>query len=384
MNQARKSSKSSRPAHTNQASQADPFDLEERPVLPDEPRRHGIGVAGAGGIVEASHLPAYQQAGFRVEGIHDLDHARAERLAAQFGIPRVCGTLDELLALEGVDVVDIAVPARAQPEIALRALAAGKHLLCQKPFAESFGDAQRIVEAAGLAGRTVAVNQNMRYSPAVSALRTLLERGWLGDPLSAEIQVNVKTPWDLWEWILPLERLEIMYHSIHYLDALRTLLGDPESVYCTGQRYPGQQARGETRTTTLLEYGANDPRRGLVRVEHNNPNDERDWSCTYRLEGTAGTAKGTFGALFGYPVGVNDSMMYRAPVVTGDAWVTPLLRGRWLREGFVGTMAALLRALDAGQEPAHSGRDNLRTLQLVFAAYASMAEHRPVQLAGTG
>ena len=90
-------------------SQADPFDLEEEPVLPENPRRHGIGIAGAGGIMEASHLPAYQQAGFRVEGIHDLDRARAEQLAAQFGIPRVCSTLDDLLALEGVDVVDVAL-----------------------------------------------------------------------------------------------------------------------------------------------------------------------------------------------------------------------------------------------------------------------------------
>ncbi len=357
----------------------DVFDLEEMPRLPADPKRYGIGIVGAGGIVESAHLPAYRKAGFRVEAIYDLVPEKARRLADQFGIPRACARLDELLDRPEVNIADIAVPARAQPEVALRAIAAGKHLLCQKPFAETYPEALRIVNAADAAKLRVAVNQNMRFSPLISAARTLVERGWLGQLVSAEIQVNVKTPWDLWGWILSLDRLEIMYHSIHYLDALRMLLGDPDSVYCLGQHYPGQKARGETRTTTLLEYP--DERWGLVRAEHNNLNDERDWSCSFRLEGTSGTAKGTFGALFDYPVGRPDTICYRAAPITGDAWIEPALEGRWFPDGFVGTMASLMRAIDEGRVPPHSGRDNLKTLALVFAAYRSMAEHRPVRLA---
>jgi predicted dehydrogenase len=356
----------------------DPFDLEETPRLPADPRRYGIGIVGAGGIVESAHLPAYRKAGFRVEAIYDLDPAKARRLADQFGIPRPVASLDELLDRPEIAIVDIAIPAWAQPEVARRAIGAGKHLLCQKPFAESYPEALGIVRAAEDAGVRIAVNQNMRFSPLIRAARTLVERGWLGQLVSAEIQVNVKTPWDLWGWILALDRLEIMYHSIHYLDALRTLLGDPSSVYCRGQGYPGQKARGETRTTTLLEYP--DERWGLVRAEHNNPNDARDWSCSFRLEGTGGTAKGTFGALFDYPTGRPDTIRYRSMNRTGDAWVEPSLEGRWFPDGFVGTMAGLMRALDEGREPGHSGRDNLQTLALVFAAYRSMADHRPVNL----
>jgi predicted dehydrogenase len=162
---------------------------------------------------------------------------------------------------------------------------------------------------------------------------------------------------------------------------MRTLLGDPDSVYCMARRHPDQRAVGETRTTTLLEYTASgDQRWGQVRAEHNNPNDESDWSCTVRLEGTRGTAKGTFGALFGYPVGAPDTIAYRAPAITAETWVSRRLEGRWLREGFMGTMAALMSALDKGKEPPHSGRDNLRTLQLVFAAYRSIETHQPITL----
>lgn len=357
---------------------ADPFDLNEAPQLPRDPKRYGIGIVGAGGIVRSAHLPAYQKAGFRVEAIYDTDHARAEEAAREFGIARVCRSEAELLDLAEVAIVDIAVPAEAQPAIARRALEAGKHLLCQKPFAMSLEEARAIVDAAEKAGRRVAVNQNMRFSPVMLAMRTLIERGWLGELVGGEIQVNVNTPWDLWEWILSLDRLEILYHSIHYLDALRSLLGNPSSVYCQGLRYPGQRAKGETRTTTLLEYP--DERRGLVRVEHNNPNDESDWIAQVRFEGSKGTAKGSFGALFNYPVGRGDTLSYRAQEVTGDAWVEPRLVGKWFPDGFVGTMAELMCSLDEEREPLHSGRDNLHTLELVFGAYRSMEEHRPIPL----
>lgn len=360
----------------------DPFDLNETPRLPEDPKRHGIGIVGAGGIVRSAHLPAYRKAGFRVEAIYDVEPARAEEAAREFGIPRVCRSEEELLDLAGVAIVDIAVPAAAQPPIALRALEAGKHLLCQKPFALNLEEAKAIVEAAEKARRQVAVNQNMRFSPVIRAMRTLVERGWLGELVGGEIQVNVNTPWDLWEWILPLERLEVLYHSIHYLDAMRWLLGDPAYVYSHGLRYPGQKAKGETRTTSILEYP--DHRRGLVRVEHNNPNDESDWIAQVRLEGTKGTAKGTFGALFDYPAGKGDTIAYRAAEVTGDAWVEPRLVGKWFPDGFVGTMAELMRALDEGREAPHSGRDNLRTLELVYGAYRSMEEHRPIPLGEVG
>src|SRR5690606_9469831 len=122
-----------------------------------------------------------RKAGFRVEAIYDVEPARAEEAAREFGIPRVCRSEEELLDLAGVAIVDIAVPAAAQPPIALRALEAGKHLLCQKPFALNLEEAKAIVEAAEKARRQVAVNQNMRFSPVIRAMRTLVERGWLGE-----------------------------------------------------------------------------------------------------------------------------------------------------------------------------------------------------------
>ncbi len=349
------------------------------PRLPSDPKRYGIGIVGTGWIVQDAHLPAYDKAGFRVEAVYDLDADTAREVAGARGIPHVCESLDELLGRDDVDIVDIAVPAKEQPEIALAAIATGKDLLCQKPFAETYGEARGIVDAAEAAGRTVAVNQNMRYGAAWKVLRGLVDSGWIGTPRSAEIQVAVTTHWhEYGEWLVPLERLEIMYHSIHYFDALRVLLGDPTSVYCRGLRHPEQKVVGETWTTALLEYP--DDRLGLVRIDHNDLDDERDWSSTFRLDGLGGVAKGTTWYLFEGAIEKGERLTFRCPEATGEAWIEPHLANTGMPDSFIGTMGELQAALEAGEQPSHSGRDNLKTLQLVFAAYRSMAEHRPVAL----
>src|SRR5271165_3364185 len=96
-------------------------------VYADLPEPYPIGIVGAGAIVKAAHLPAYQKAGFPVVAIFDIDHAKASDLANEFGIPRVCRSLEELLAGPFVQVVDIAVPPAWQPEIAAHAMQHGKH-----------------------------------------------------------------------------------------------------------------------------------------------------------------------------------------------------------------------------------------------------------------
>ena len=90
-----------------------------------------IGIIGAGGIVEAAHLPAYKKAGLPIFAITDINISRAEALATKFAIPKVFQTAEELLADDSIEVVDIAVPASEQPALLMAALEAGKHVLAQ-------------------------------------------------------------------------------------------------------------------------------------------------------------------------------------------------------------------------------------------------------------
>ena len=171
----------------------------------------GIGIVGAGGIVDAAHLPAYQKAKFHIVGVYDPDLERAKKLANKFSITKVYGDLKELLDDRAIEIVDIAVPPVFQHDIAVQALQAGKHLLCQKPLHDSFATAARIVHAAESAGCKLAVNENMRWDPAMRASRQLIAEGWIGEPTMATLDINYREDWTIWPWLGSSERLVIMF-----------------------------------------------------------------------------------------------------------------------------------------------------------------------------
>ena len=116
--------------------------LRQRPDLPGSPSP--IVSIGAGGIVRDSHLPAYRKAGWAVASVFDLDAGRAGAIARDFGIPRVCATLDQAVtgAAAG-SVFDVAVPASAILGI-LSALPDGARVLIQKPPGENLAEATAI------------------------------------------------------------------------------------------------------------------------------------------------------------------------------------------------------------------------------------------------
>ena len=349
------------------------LDLDYLPVLGNK-RDYGIGIIGAGGIVNAAHLPAYRKAGFNVIGLTDMERDKAEQTARRFEVSRVYDSVEALLEDPTVEIVDIAVPPWNQKDLVRQTTAAGKHLLCQKPLSNVYADAIEIVEMAEASGVKLAVNQQMRWDQAVRASRTLLNRGLLGDPASAVIDVSILTEWRAWPWVLTVEGLDLRYHSIHYFDSMRSLFGLPERVWSSGAGYPGQAPVGETRTITVFEY--TDTFRAMVSVNHNNWTEEQ--FATLRIDGTEGYAAGTFGLLYDYPHGRPDTLSYSSRRIDPNKTINHRFEERWIPDSFIGPMGELMSAIEQDRLPETNGRDNLKTLQLVHAAYRSMAEHRAV------
>lgn len=349
------------------------LDLDYRPRLPRR-RDLGIAIVGCGGVVNYGHLPAYRKAGFRVVGLYDIDPEAARRTAGEHGVGRVYRSLEELLDDSEVAIVDIAVVPWHQLQIVRQGLAARKHLLCQKPLSDDFGRAVEMVQLARASGLKLAVNQQMRWSAGIRASKIALDRGWLGKAKDAQIQVSVETPWHLWPWLARAPRLEVLYHSIHYLDSLRYLFGDPEWVTSRHARSPEQAEAGETKTVTVLDY--RDGLQALVSVNH------RNWTpdifATFRFLGTEGIAKGTIGAMYEYPHGRPDTLdLYSKHV--GGQWRSPTLETKWFPDAFIGPMASLMEAILTDGLPQTDGADNLETLRIVEAAYRSMEEGRSVR-----
>ena len=342
------------------------------------PARHRrpIGIVGAGAIVDVAHLPAYTAAGLEVVAITDLDRNRAEDVARRHGIPTVCASLNDLLADDRIRVVDIAVPTRAQLEVASSAIRSGRHALAQKPFASSVEDGRRMVELAEEHDVILAVNQQLRFDEGMSAAHRMVELGWIGVVTAMTITVDIWTEWSDWPWMLDTKRLEIMNHSIHYHDVIRWFLGEPTTVFCAAGRVPGQAAVGESRTisTYLFESGA----RALVHANHENAHGDN--RATFRIDGSLGAIRGTLGLLYDYPRGRPDTLEISSSVIGTDGWIPYPVTTRWIPDAFLGPMSSVLAAVAEGSALRSSGRDNLGTLTLVEALYESISTGAAVQV----
>ena len=330
--------------------------------------RRPVAIVGAGAIVDVAHLPAYTGLGLEVAGIYDLDGARAAEVAGRHGVKVVYSSLDELLADPRAEVVDIAVVPHAQPAIARAALAAGKHLLCQKPFAPDLATAHELIDLAASGGTRIAVNQQLRFDEGIAAARAMVRAGWIGSPTAMSFTVNISTDWSAWDWLVTSPRLEIMYHSIHYLDSVRSILGDPVRVFATGSRTPGQLAAGETRTINTLIFDGDV--RAVLHVTHENRT--ADAEALFRIDGNQGSVKGTLGLLYNYPHGRPDTLEVYSSALPTDGWLPYPVTTRWIPDAFGGPMASLLRSISTGEQPATAAADNIRTLALVHALYESM------------
>jgi predicted dehydrogenase len=334
---------------------------------------YGIAFIGCGGIVNYGHIPAYKACGFHLIGGYDRDHEVAEKTAAAHGLNKVYASLDDVLLDPMIQIVDIAVVPWDQRDIVAKAVVAGKHLLCQKPFSNHYAEAVEMTALARQADLKIAVHQQFRWSSIIQAARAILVEGWLGDVLDVQVQVSIHTPWDMWPWLASQPRLEVLYHSLHYLDALRFLFGDPALVTSRHTQHPAQKAKGETKTITIWEYA--NGLQILIAVCH------FDWSpalySLFRVLGTEGVIEGTIGTNYDYPYGRSDTIKFTSrthPELNFSA----TLPGKWIPDAFYGPMASLMEAIQTDGEPITSAKDNLGTLRAVEAAYRSMSEARSV------
>lgn len=358
-------------------------ELRFRAELPER-KDTPIGCIGAGFIMADCHLVAYREAGFHPVAITSRNRSNAQSVADRHSIPRVYDHYEELLADQEIEVVDIAVPPDVQMDVVKAAVRQAGHIrgiLAQKPLGVDYAQAVEIVRLCEDAGVTLAVNQNMRYDQSIRACRHLLERGDLGQPVFATIDMRAIPHWMPWQERLGWVTLRIM--SIHHLDSFRYLFGDPARVFCSVRKDPRttQKFKHEDGICLyILEYDS-----GLRASSWDDvwagPALEgagQDIGINWRVEGTEGLAKGTIGWP-GYPDRTPSTLDYTT-TKDGGTWHRPRWNDVWFPDAFVGPMAQLLTALENRTEPEMSGRENLGTMALVEACYRSVRDHRAVEI----
>jgi predicted dehydrogenase len=325
-----------------------------RPLFPD--RRPGIGIVGCGHIVRKSHVPAYASYGCDVVGVYDVRPDAADGLGL-----RVFSTLDELLRDPRVEIVDIATHPIARPELIRQALAAGKHVLAQKPLALDVETARALVDEADRAGLELAVNQNGRWAPAWRIATLLVQQGAVGEVHSVTHLLERG-----FEFVLEhphfdeIEHLLLYDHCIHWVDISRCWLD--------GKRPTAVQAR-EYRTPAQPS-SSRQPWGGWIAIEYAD-------GASASIRSTGGAATGAPGCRFWIHGGegtIRGSILLASDrlELERDGLVTAYpLEGEWLNDGFAGAMGELMSAIADGREPYNSARHNLLTLELTLAACRS-------------
>jgi predicted dehydrogenase len=341
-------------------------DLRQSWPRPSAPKP--IVVIGAGSIVRDAHLPVYKRLGFPVAGIFDVNAAASRERAEAFAIPRVFESLDEATSMRDA-VFDVAIPPENIASV-LERLPSGAAVLIQKPLGRDLADARRIVAICRERRLRAAVNFQLRFAPNMLAVKDALERGLFGDVLDVEVRINLHTPWNYWAFLKGVPRLEVLMHSIHYLDLIRSLIGEPRGVYCKGVRHPGMTDYADTRTSIVLDYG--DTIRCSLTMNHAHTFGGRHEMSQLKLEGTRGAAIAKMGVNLNYPAGEPDTLELATEASKG--WSPVALRGSWFLEAFEGPMSNLQRSA-AGEDSklVSAVEDALNTMAVVEACYESSA-----------
>jgi len=289
-----------------------------------------------------------------------------DRPRTLFSIHTVYPTLAAAAATSGT-IFDLAVPGDQILSI-LEQLPRSAAVLIQKPMGPDLAAARAIHACCRERDLTAAINFQLRFSPNVLALRDLLARGELGAIVDADVRIVIDQPWHRWSFLEGAPRLEVPYHSIHYLDAIRWLVGEPSGVYCRVARHPLLPSFADTRSSIILDYG--DHVRCSLTLNHTHRAGPRYRSSQLMIEGVDGAARLTWGVNLDYPSGPADTM----EISHGGEWTSVPLRGSWFTCAFEGPMSNLQRVV-AGEDRALISPvdDAIRTMAVVEACYSSSA-----------
>ncbi len=323
---------------------------------PQSPKRYQprIGLIGCGGITK-SHLDAYRAAGWNVVALCDrIEAASRERQQEFFPKAELFTDHRELLARADVDVVDIALHPVPRVAVIEDAIRAGKHILSQKPFALDLDVGARLVALAKKRGVKLAVNQNGRWSPYIRYLSQAIQRGLIGEVQSVAINLN----WDhTWIRGTPFEKVHhvVLYDfAIHWFDmaALFFQGRNALSVFAANAVAPGQQLKPPMIGSTTVAF------EGGTAALHFDAHSRFGPEESIVITGSEGTLRAR-----GPICAAHDITLF-----TKRGFARPVLQGKWFNDGFRGTMGELLRAIEEDREPSNAARENLRSLEICFAA----------------
>lgn len=337
--------------------------------------QYGIGLIGCGSIANSAHLPAYRKAGLRVTACCDINEDAARKTAEKFGIPFWTTSVQQLLEREDVAVIDMAIHPSAREDVLKQIAKMPRPVLCQKPLSMTLDDAKKLAAIAAEAGIVLAVNQQARWAPVHKAVKTLLDRGIVGDILNIQHIYRSNQDRD-GHWFSKLPNALIGDHGIHYFDLCRYFNGsssgcgsDWSRLHCTTAMMKKQFAIDPLIYSANIEFGpAGGRAHTMANLFFNDiVRSPRAFGYTWWVDGSEGSMWST------------DKQIYVALRNDPSAVHETVVSGSWSPDGFMGSMLDLIEAAEFGRAPLVMPEDNFSTLAMTTAAIRSSREGRVVE-----
>ncbi|WP_158374576.1 Gfo/Idh/MocA family protein [Cellulosimicrobium cellulans] len=342
---------------------------DHRPAFPD--RRLAVGLLGCGQIARTAHLPAYARYDVPVVAACDrpgVAGALADVLPAGAAVH---DDLDAFLADPRVEVVDIATGPIGRVDLIERCLAAGKHVLAQKPVVSSPADLDRLEEVTARGaerGLRVAVNQNGRWAPAWRLTTLLVRSGAVGEVVGVThlhdkpLPPIAGTPFD------DLDHMLLTDYLVHWFDITRCWLEGTRvsSVAAHDSRVPGQPVAARNPWQASVHIATEGGATASIRVVGDAR--ARGGGCPFWVHGTRGTIRGSI--LLGSD---------RVELESGGTTTSYALDGQWFVDGFAGTMGELQRAVAEDREPENGVGHVAASVRLGTAAVAAVRSGVPAR-----
>lgn len=323
-----------------------------------------IGLVGFGGIAEV-HASAYRNAGWSIVAIADTCPEARERGRQATGCARVYSDYEDLIADSEVEVVSLLTQPTLREPVVRAALEAGKPIQTEKPMGLDIAECERMVRLSERSGVRFAVNQNYRWMPSNFAAHHLIQKGYIGKPYlaSIEIQGNQDAFFGSHPFYAQCPDFLTIQWNTHLADLLRFWTGrDPKRVFARSGRMTGQSFKSNNLLLSLVDFGE-----GLTgHILHNELVRGALIESRCRIDGDGGSV---LFSLLGTEMQVCSKQLGEKPFLLdlkNPGWGSP----------FAGPMADLLLSIEEGREPLLSGKRNLPTIRQV------LAEHQSAQAGG--
>lgn len=356
-------------------------------------KRSPIIIIGGGSIAQIAHIPTYIEYSFPIAAICDLDKKQlteCKQLLSAYKHIQYFDNMQSLLTFIAKSsnsesfIFDIATRPLSYFSI-LSELPSYSNIICQKPFGHNLESSKNLVKLIHAKHFNFATLYSLRYSSIMlylsNALKTKNIGSYFGDIIDVEMTEKYLIPWSNWPWLKAYgEWIEIVFHSIHFLDALQSIFGVPDRVFAEiGNRPNAMQC--------ILVYGDEHlqfPKlRIRVYVDHN---------CKYQKEevllnvnGSKGALLGSIGSILGESDGQNnkikDTLKVKVDALEKKEAMEIKLQKSWMYESFYGPISNLQRFINGEDDKINTDiKSCYNTQLLIYALQKSEKEKKFVNM----